>query len=93
MYYWVTHTGYVPVTRSALHYPALQAYYAQHPEYYVPVAQLLQYGHPQPTSPVFNAGFHYLEDALREVVLGHAPAQNALAQAAAQVDQLLRQVR
>jgi len=93
MYYWVTHTGYVPVTRSALQYPQLQAYYKAHPEYYVPVEQLLQYGHSQPTSPVFNGSFHYLEDALREVVLGHTPAEKALQQAAAQIDQQLAQVK
>jgi sn-glycerol 3-phosphate transport system substrate-binding protein len=93
MFYWVTHTGYVPVTRSALGYPQLQAYYKAHPEYYVPVVQLLRYGHSQPTSPVFNATFHYLEDALREVVLGHAPAEKALQQAAAQMDQQLVQIK
>jgi sn-glycerol 3-phosphate transport system substrate-binding protein len=93
MYYWVTHTGYVPVTRSALAYPQLQAYYKAHPEYYVPVAQLLRYGHSQPTSPIFNGSFHYLGDALREVVLGHAAAEKALQQAAAQIDQQLATVK
>jgi multiple sugar transport system substrate-binding protein len=84
--YWATHTGYLPVVRSALH--LMKGYYATHP-YQKIAAESLAYARPVPPVPGFEQATGILGEAIQEVLTQNVPPMTALKQAAQQGQQAL----
>src|SRR5690606_26342876 len=78
-------TGQIPVIASALEDP----YIVEHPYYGIYLEQL-QTAKPRTPHPAYSRIEVAIQDAVQRVLLGEMNAREALDQAAAQVDELLK---
>jgi sn-glycerol 3-phosphate transport system substrate-binding protein len=84
--YLSTHTGYLPLYKSSLEWPEMQAYLEQNPLVRAPLEQL-QYAYAIPVFPSLGTSDSALRQAVEAVELGASDPQAALDQAKKIVDQ------
>ena len=82
--YWATHTGYLPVRKSAV--SLMQSYYNSHP-YQKIAAQSLAYAREVPPIAGFSQAIGALANAIQEATVGHEAVGLALKQAQSQAVQ------
>ncbi|PWI57884.1 hypothetical protein BM613_06500 [Sulfoacidibacillus thermotolerans] len=90
--FWSEHTGYLPVLKSAVQSPEMQAYYSQHPNHAVPVKEL-QYAKQAPLSPDYLQVYQYIQDAMEQILDNHIPVSTALHTAVVKANQALSQAQ
>lgn len=73
--YWATHTGYLPVTQSAL--PLMSSYYSSHP-YQKIAADSLKYAKEIPPNPAMTQAVGALANGIQAAMVGHQSVSAAL---------------
>jgi sn-glycerol 3-phosphate transport system substrate-binding protein len=84
--WWAQNTGYMPVRKSAVNSPEMQAYFAANPNFKTAVDQLAARTKPQDVvRRLVPTGETIIGAALNEIVLNGTPAQEAFSAAAPQL--------
>lgn len=86
--YFSTHTGYLPIYKSALDWPELQAYLEDHPQQAIPIMQL-DYAYSIPEFSALGSSDAQLRVAVEAIELATSTPQEALDHAKTVVDNVI----